>query len=73
MRAIAKTVYPDTYRKWIETKGKEADKRFNQWTDYIAGIKPENLPKAGGVCFEDQQESLLDQAKELLTANAKRR
>jgi len=33
----------------------------------------QNLPKKGGVCFEDQQESLLDQAKELLTLNPKRR
>ena len=72
-KSIAYTMYPDNYRKYTTHTGKEADKRFNTWTDYIAGVKPQNLPKKGGVCFEDQQESLLDQAKELLTLNAKRR
>ena len=73
MIAISYTVYPDNYRKYTTHTGKEADKRFNNWANYIAGVKAENTPKAGGVCFEDEQESLLDQAKELLTLNAKRR
>lgn len=73
MISIQSTVYPENYRKYIEKTGKEADKRFNTWANYIAGIKPQNLPKKGGVCFEDVQESLLDQAKELLILNAKRR
>jgi len=65
MLAISHTYTPEGYKPVFT--GKEADKRFNEWQLYINGIKLSNTPKAGGVCFEDEQESLLDQAKELLT------
>ena len=67
MIAISYTVYPDNYRKYTTHTGKEADKRFNTWTDYIAGIKPENIPKKGGVCFEDEQEDFLNEVKNFLS------
>lgn len=70
MKAIAHTVFPPNYSP--EFTGKKADKRFNEWQLYINGIKPQNLPKKGGIAYEEEQERLLDTAKDLLVTNAKR-
>lgn len=48
------------------------DRNFNNWINYVHGIKTKNTPKKGGAGFEEEQESLLDSAKEILTTNAKR-
>lgn len=62
MKSISHTIYPDNYRTLT-------DRTFNQWHLYIAGIKAQNLPKKGGVNFEDEQEEVLNEYKNLLTLN----
>ena len=51
-----KTTYPPNYTDVFV--GKAADKRFNDWQNYVAGIKPKNLPKIGGAGFKSLRKEL---------------
>lgn len=71
---IDRTAYPDgTTIKYIFGMPKPKVQCYGDLIKQAILNEVQNLPKTGGVCFEDEQEALLDVAKELITPNAKRR
>ena len=67
-----KTFTPEGYIRCPDRRLIYTFSPFIKWMKMVLKVKAVNMPKAGGVGYEDDMEQLLDQAKELLTSNAKR-
>lgn len=68
-----KTYTPDDYVPCAGNQDIWLFKPFHKWYGMIKKVKfVVNIPRIGGAGFEDAMESLLDQAQEILTTNARK-